>query len=83
MFSCEDNCDPNPVTTATLNGIAVSNGQIVSLEFDDEMEVDTEDGILEIEAPSFELVATCTDSAGNVGEATATLEPADDDDDSS
>ena len=71
VCSCTDNCDPSPALTCTLNGIAVDNGQIVELEIDDETEVEREDGILEIEAPSFELVATCTDASGNVGMATA------------
>ena len=71
-FSCgPDNCDPNPVVSAKLNGISVTNGQIVELEIDDETEVEFEYGILEIEAPSFSLVVTCTDASGNEGMATA------------
>ena len=54
-FSCSDSCDTNPAVTATLNGILVSNGQIVSLQLDDDggQEVKWEDGILEIQAASF------------------------------
>ena len=65
----------------------MTNGQLVGLEVDDEQEVDTEDGILEIEAPSFLLEVTCVDAAGNVGTATATAafsagdEEGDDEDD--
>jgi len=86
-FSCSDACDANPtVTSATLNGIAVSNGQVVELELEDDgQEVEFEDGVLEIEAPSFLLTVQCTDGAGNVGMATATptfgLDDDDDEDD--
>ena len=52
--------------TAQLNGITVSDGQIVELELDDdEEESEFEDGILEIEASSFSLVVTANDSEGN------------------
>jgi len=51
--------------TATLNGISVTNGQIVELELDDEEEVEFEDGILEIEASSFSLDVTASDDEGN------------------
>ena len=52
--------------TAQLNGIAVSDGQEVKLELDDdEEESEFEDGILEIEASSFSLVVTANDSEGN------------------
>lgn len=71
-FSCADTCAAISSTTATLNGIAVVDGQVVELEIDDETEVEVEDGILEIEAPSFSLDVTCTDAFGNVGTAQAT-----------
>ena len=83
-FSWSDTCDENVAEslTATLNGLAVTNGQIVKLEVDDEMEWEWNDGILEIKAPFFQLVVTCVDASGNAG--TATASPvffADDDDD--
>jgi hypothetical protein len=31
VFSCSDACDENPLASATLNGIAVTNGQVVDL----------------------------------------------------
>lgn len=37
--------------------------------------------MLKIEAPSFELVVTCTDSSGNVGTGTATPVFGEEDDD--
>ncbi|MCI0401743.1 MAG: hypothetical protein L0Y67_01345 [Gammaproteobacteria bacterium] len=81
QFSCTDDRDPAPtITSAALNGIPVVNGQLVELEVHDETQVEEDDDILEIEAPSFELVVTCTDASGNVGIATATP-PFDDDDD--
>ena len=83
-FSCSDSCDTNPViTSATLNGIPVTNGQVVELELEDEgeQEVEEEDGVLQIEAPSFELVVTCEDASGNVATATATPPFAEDGDD--
>ena len=38
---------------------------VVEIEVDDDREVESDDGILELEAPSFELFVTCTDAAGN------------------
>ena len=84
IISCIDNYDPSPmITSVTLNGISVSNGQIVKLELDDDdQEVEVDDGTLEIEAPSFLLTVTCTDASGNVGTGTATpVFPDDDEDD--
>jgi len=53
--------------TAQLNGITVSDGQIVELELDDEFEIEFDDGILEIEANSFSLIVSASDSKGNSG----------------
>ncbi len=81
-FSCSDTCDSNAtITSAELNGIAVTNGQLVKLERDDETEVEWDDGVLEIEAPSFELVVTCNDASGNIKTASAVPSFGDDDDD--
>jgi hypothetical protein len=67
--------------TAKLNGITVSHGQVVELELDDETEAEFRRGILrELEAPSFSLVVSCPDAAGNVGIKTAAPVFADDDD---
>ena len=73
-WTCSDTCDDTPtVTSATLNGISVSQGQVVELELDDEMEWEWDDGILEIEASSFLLEVTCTDDSGN--ETTSSASP--------
>lgn len=83
-YTCSDACDANPaITTATLNGMAVANGQVVELELEDDdgQEVEYDDGILQIEAPSFELVVTCVDASGNEGTATAVPEFGDDEED--
>ena len=58
--------------TAMLNGQEVTDGQIVSLELDDENEVEFEDGTLEIEAPSFELTVIADDG---LAQTTATVTP--------
>ena len=82
MYSCSDSCDAIPViTSATLNGIPVSSGQIVELEIDDETEIEWDDGVLEIEASSFTLSVTCVDASGNVGSAIASPDFLSDDDD--
>jgi hypothetical protein len=67
QFTITDNNDPGPIITADINGIPVTNGQIVELEIEEFMESEVEDdgGILEIEAPSFLLTVTATDNAGN------------------
>jgi len=52
---------------ALLNGEPVTNGQLVELEIDDDNEVEFDDGILEMEAPSFELIVTAIDDSGNTG----------------
>ena len=88
-FSCFDEFDGAP---GTISGafiivddepVPVTNGQLVELELDDEVEVDEDDGILEIEGPSFLLEVTCEDAAGNegVGEASPAFEEEDEDSD--
>ena len=78
-FSVADNSDPAPSVIAVLEvpGLAdtpVTNGQVIEFEADDEdSEVEYEDGILEVEAPSLTLRVTGTDAAGNSAEATDTL----------
>ncbi len=84
-FNCSDTCDPNVTTEAILEAggerIPMQNGQILELELDDEVEVEKDNGILEIEAPFFKLIVTCTDASGNETTAMATPEFGDDDDD--
>jgi len=80
-YSVTDNIDPNPVVAADINGIPVENGQLVQLAIDDDTEVEEEDGVLQIEAPSITLTVEATDISGNTGTATAEPEFADDEDD--
>jgi len=85
VFSAED--AENNITSllVELNGIPVENGQVVELELDEESESEFDDGILEIEAPSFTLTVTATDSEGASDTATSSAEFSDlvecDDDD--
>lgn len=60
--------------TATLNGITVTNGQVVRLQKAEKgpQKVNNEDGVLKIRATSFTLTVTATDAAGNTGTATVT-----------
>ena len=59
--------------TASLNGIAVTNGQLVKLKTVKKgpQKSKREDGKLQIEAVSFLLTVAARDAAGNVGTATA------------
>ncbi len=73
-YSCTDDRDPDPVATATLNGINVNNGTKVFLIKTRRYERARWIGpFLFIWAPSFELEVECVDADGNVG--TATAEP--------
>jgi len=59
--------------TADLNGIRVTNGQIVQLQTTDHApSAKRDDGRLQIRAASFVLTVTAADAAGNVRSATAT-----------
>ena len=87
-FSCEDACDTDPtITSGTINGIAVTDGQLVDLRVkkaksksgssksgSKSKSGSSGGGLLRIEGPSFELVVDCEDAAGNVGSATAVPE---------
>ncbi|OYV63032.1 MAG: hypothetical protein B7Z72_14580 [Gemmatimonadetes bacterium 21-71-4] len=58
--------------TANLNGIRVTDGQIVQLQVTDHApRAKRDDGRLQIRAASFLLTVTAADAAGNVGSATA------------
>jgi K319-like protein len=84
-FTCADDCDPNAVATATLNGMTVENGQVVDLRLKSEKSDKSDkseksekskkskksEKPVKIEGTSFELIAMCVDASGNVGEATA------------
>jgi hypothetical protein len=68
-FSCSSGTG-----TALLNGVAVTNGQVVRLKLKKSglQKVKNDHGKLTISATSFLLVVTCSDAAGNQGCATAT-----------
>ena len=82
-FTVIDDVDGPLPGSADINGIPVANGQLVELEIDDETESELDDGILEMEAPSFELTVEATDSSGNESSVTVTptFEVDDDDED--
>ena len=72
LFSATDSTGVTWLST-TLNGVAVQNGQIVELKTikNGQQKVKSESNRLRIEATSFLLIATATDSSGNVGSANA------------
>jgi len=72
QFVCQDVCDDEPEVVARANGVQVELGQLVVFEQQSEFQAEFEDGILYLEGPAFELVATCTDGSGNESVATAT-----------
>lgn len=77
-YSASDTCDPTPSLAGVLAipGVAdipVADGQIIALKFDDETEIESEDGILEIEASGLVLKATAVDAAGNAATAEVQL----------
>ena len=74
-YSCEDAIDPNPSCDGVINGsIPVADGQLVFLiRAHGRSWHKVRRSVLTIKAPSFELVVTGTDAAGNT--ATATAEP--------
>ena len=86
-FSCADACEGDlGVATATLNGVAVTNGQLVALRVKSAKSAKSAksvksaksaksakaDPIVKIEGPAFELTVECVDEAGNSTSATAT-----------
>lgn len=72
VFSATDASGVSGIT-ASLNGIAVTNGQLVKLKTVKKgpQKSKREDGKLQIEAVSFLLTVAARDAAGNVGTATA------------
>jgi len=72
-YSCTDDTDPDPVTTATLNGVPVENGTrslLITRQRGGHLWVGH---TLVVWGPSFELTVTCTDASGNT--TTVTAEP--------
>ena len=66
QFACADTCDSAPGSSALLNGVPVSNGQIVILELGKKVEATTVNGMLHLTAPDFALAIRCVDASGNV-----------------
>jgi hypothetical protein len=71
-YGCTELCGSVKSSTAMLNNIPVKNGQLVKLVLKKKAKHEYEKGLLEIEAPSYSLVATCIDSSGKVAKASAT-----------
>jgi len=71
VFSATDLVDPNPQLVAMLNGVPVTNGQIVVLKDGKKVKIKQKHGELEITAPGFTLDVTATDASGNAGEGSA------------
>ncbi|MCG8604446.1 T9SS type A sorting domain-containing protein, partial [bacterium] len=76
-FSATDNCGVASLTAVIDIGckqIAVNDGDIVAVECDDdECEVETDDGILEIKSETATLIVTATDGVGNTATCTQDL----------
>ncbi len=72
VFSATDLVGVNTLS-ASLNGITVTNGQIVQLKIikSGAQKTKRDDGRLQIQATSFTLTVTAADAAGNTGSATA------------
>jgi hypothetical protein len=68
---CEDAFDPAPATLAALNGVAVEDGLIATLIVSRRELIHKTRSSLVMTGPSFELLVTCSDAAGNVSSATA------------
>ena len=68
-FRCRDACDADVTTKAWLKAgkkkIPVQNGQKIKFERAKDVEIDNENGVLEIEAPFLHLVVKCEDASGN------------------
>jgi hypothetical protein len=72
-FTVVATCGAGSSASAKLNGIAVSNGEVVRLKAGHQgSSVKVNGDGLNITASSFELVVMCVDAAGNQGSATAT-----------
>jgi pullulanase-type alpha-1,6-glucosidase len=72
-YDYTDDRDPAPEVTAELNGVAVADRTRVRLSIRDDSGYRWIGGTLVMWGPSFELVVTCIDAAGNT--TTVTAEP--------
>ncbi|MGH7167720.1 MAG: CARDB domain-containing protein [Nitrospiraceae bacterium] len=68
-----DQCDPHPAVQAAINGVAVTDGQVVRLSRDDDKKVRRKQGVLHIQAPNIVLTVSATDASGNRATAKAAL----------
>jgi len=68
-----DRCDAHPSVQASINGVAVTVGQVVRLELDDDNKVRRKNGVLQIEARTIVLTVSATDASGNRSTTTAKL----------
>ena len=68
-----DLCDSHPAVQAAINGVAVTDGQVVRLERDDDKKVRRKQGVLHIQAPNIVLTVSATDASGNAATTKATL----------
>ena len=68
-----DRCDAHPLMQASINGVAVTDGQVVRLELDDDNKVRRKNGLLKIAARNIILTVSTTDASGNRATATAKL----------
>jgi len=70
-FSATDLVDPDPAISATLNGVTVTDGQVIELKAGKKVKIKIGHGEIEITAPSFTLDVTATDASGNTGTGSA------------
>src|SRR5213593_871906 len=68
-----DRCDAHPLMQASINGVAVTDGQVVRLELDDDNKVRRKNGLSQIAASNIVLTVSATDASGNRATATAKL----------
>ena len=68
-----DRCDAHPPVQAAINGVPVTDGQVVRLELDDDNKVRRKNGLLQIAARNIVLTVSATDASGNRATATAKL----------
>jgi len=66
-YTVEASCDFGTLTSVMLNGLAVTNGQVVQLKFNDKKvgSSTTKRGTLTVRGASFDLVVVCTGLNGS------------------
>ncbi|MBC8549579.1 MAG: hypothetical protein H8D23_08000 [Candidatus Brocadiales bacterium] len=66
-FSATDICDADPTVVALLNGVSVTNGQLVKLIHDGDDDSSSDNNKVTFKGSKFTLKVTATDDSGNVG----------------